>query len=109
MPPETAAVSRPETTPSVSMTGRPWFRIATIARIAMARMRAIAHRRAGAEVAPKCLFGRGVRIDHPWGAHIGTRCQLEADVWLKLVSPTAAVVIGAYGFIGRGVEIDASE
>jgi acetyltransferase-like isoleucine patch superfamily enzyme len=110
MPPETAAVPRPETgVPSSAMSGRHWFRATTTARIAMARLRAIAHRVAGADIAPKCLFGPGVRIDHPWGVRIGSRCQLEADVWLKLVSPVAVVVVGDYGFIGRGAEIDASE
>ena len=80
-----------------------------VGRIAAERLRAILHRLSGADIGPKCLFGPRVRFDHPRQVHIGRRAQLEADVWLKLVSPSARVSVGDYAFLGRGVEVDAAE
>jgi acetyltransferase-like isoleucine patch superfamily enzyme len=87
----------------------PWYDLVSQARIARARLRAIGYGMLGAKVGPKCLFAARVRIDYPWRVEIGTRSQIEADVWFKLVSPSARVVVGEYAFLGRGVEIDASE
>lgn len=77
-------------------------------RIARARLRALLFQLQGSRVEGKCLFSERVRIDRPWLVSIGRRTQLEADVWLKIVSDQAQVQIGEYTFIGRGTEIDAS-
>jgi len=84
-------------------------KIVDFGRIATARLRAWLFRGLGCSGLHKGLVGAGVRIDYPHGVRIGGRTQLEADVWLKLVSQEARLRIGAYSFIGRGVEIDVSE
>lgn len=78
-------------------------------RLVAARFRAWILAGRGAEIAEKCLLGRRIRIDRPWRVRIGRRCQFESDVWLKVVSDTASIEIGNFTFLGRGVEIDASE
>jgi acetyltransferase-like isoleucine patch superfamily enzyme len=62
----------------------------------------------GASIGAKTQLAPGLRVDRPWCVTIGTRCQLEQDVWLKIVDNVASVRIGDYTFLGRGVEIDAS-
>jgi acetyltransferase-like isoleucine patch superfamily enzyme len=84
----------------------PWYNALSQARLARERLRAHGYRILGAKIGPKCLFGAGIRIDYPWGVEVGARGRIEADVWFKLVSPAARVVVGEYGFLGRGVEID---
>jgi acetyltransferase-like isoleucine patch superfamily enzyme len=78
------------------------------ARIVASRLRALRYRLMGATIGDKCLFGPRVRLDLAWRIQVGPRTQLEADVWLKLVSPQAQVIVGEYTFLGRGVEIDAA-
>jgi len=38
----------------------------------------------------------------------GTRCEIEQDVFLKLVTAQATVELGDFVFLGRGCEIDAA-
>ncbi|PIP01432.1 MAG: galactoside O-acetyltransferase [Zetaproteobacteria bacterium CG23_combo_of_CG06-09_8_20_14_all_54_7] len=73
------------------------------------RMRTWRYLLLGCKGLQKCLIGPRVRIDVAMQVSIGSRTQLESDVWLKLVDSKARLEIGRYGFIGRGVEIDVSE
>ncbi len=84
------------------------FRVLALLRIFKSRMRAHSLSLSGARIAGKCLLAERVRVDRPWQVGIGKRVQLEADVWLKLVSAQATIEIGDYVFMGRGTEIDAS-
>ena len=84
------------------------YRIREFLRIAFARLRAHAYRWQGADVHPKCLLGRGTRLEHPWTVHLGARCMLQPDVWLNVGDPQACLRIGDYTFIGRGTEIEVS-
>jgi len=84
-------------------------KIMEVGRITLARLRAWLFRGLGCSGMHKGLVGSGVRIEHPHGVTVGTRTQLESDVWLKLVSSEARIEIGLHSFIGRGVEIDVSE
>ena len=81
---------------------------ALLVSVALSRLRASAHRIRGADLGPKVSVGRHVEIHYPSRVHIGQRATLEDDVWLKLVSAKAQLVIGEYSFIGRGTEIDVS-
>lgn len=85
------------------------YRCREFARIAGARLRVHAYRLAGARVHPKCLFGRGARLEHPWRISMGERCVLQQDVWLNVGSESAELTIGAYTFIGRGTEIEVAQ
>ena len=85
------------------------YRLRNAARLALARLRAHWARAMGAQVAPKCLLGKGVRIDRPWTVQIGTRCVLEPLVWLNVVADDAVVCVGEHTFIGRGTELGVLE
>ena len=85
------------------------FDIKKNSRIVEERLRSWLFRIYGSKIAGKCLFGRRVRIDNPWRISVGFRTQIEADVWIKIVTNKAKVTIGDFSFIGRGVEIDVSE
>lgn len=78
-----------------------------VARTIAGRLRVVPLRLRGARVGAKSTAGPRVRLDRPWGVMLGARCELESDVWLKLVDDTAQVAVGDYVFLGRGVEIDA--
>ena len=82
------------------------FRLKTLFGLLLERSRPHIFSFQGAKIGPKTRFGSGVRIDRNWCVTIGTRCQFEADVWLKLVSEEASLDIGDFSFLGRGVEID---
>lgn len=84
------------------------YRVRETLRIAFARLRAHLYRWQGADVHPKCLLGRGTRLEHPWTVHLGARCMLQPDVWLNVGDPDACLRIGEYTFIGRGTEIEVS-
>lgn len=80
-----------------------WFRVSA------SRLRVQGYRLAGGRsIDPKCLFGRGVRIDRPWLANLGHRCVLQDDVWFSIGSSTARLDVGAYTFFGRGVQLEIS-
>ena len=107
MPPETNVIGT--SSPVREGMVPPWYHALAQTRLARERLRAMGWRLLGAKIGPKCLFGARVRLDYPWGVQVGFRGQVEADVWFKLVSPSARVAIGEYGFLGRGVEIDVVE
>jgi len=77
-------------------------------RLGVARMRAHAYRIQGVTMGPKCLLGKGVRIENPWTVQMGKRCVLEPFVWLNVVRENAKIRIGEYTFIGRGTELGVS-
>jgi acetyltransferase-like isoleucine patch superfamily enzyme len=60
----------------------------------------------GADVARKVHLGARLRADRPWGIELGERVSVESDVYMKLVSDRAKLVIGDFTFIGRGCEFD---
>lgn len=76
--------------------------------VSWARLRARFAAWRGARVGRGSSFGSRVRVDRPRCLDLGEQCELEADVWVKIVSGTAVVRIGDKVFLGRGVEIDAS-
>ena len=85
------------------------YRFQESCRIALCRLRVHRYRLLGARgIDGKCLFGRGVRVERPWLATLGPRCVLQQDVWLNIGANSASLDIGAFTFIGRGVEIEVS-
>lgn len=72
-------------------------------------MTAAWHSLLGARIAQKCTFGKSVRIDQPQCLTVGERATLEDLVWMKIVSESAMVEVGAHTFIGRGCEFDVSK
>lgn len=78
--------------------------------IAADRLRAVWWRSVrGARIGAKCRVGARSQIGRPWNVTFGLRVTLEPDVWLKLESEGARVSVGAFSFLGRGVEIDVIE
>lgn len=77
-----------------------------IARVIAGRMRAWILRLRGARVAAKVSIGTRLSARNPHGITLGTRVEIEHDVYLKLVSREAQLVVGDHTFIGRGCELD---
>ncbi len=78
-------------------------------RIARCRLRTHLWRlRGGSEIHGKCLIDGGVRIERPWLVRLGPRCVLQRDVWLNTTGDHARIEIGAFGFVGRGVQFEVS-
>jgi acetyltransferase-like isoleucine patch superfamily enzyme len=85
------------------------YRIREYWRIAWCRLRVHGYRLTGARgIHGKCLIDKRVRIERPWLARLGPRCVLQPDVWLNIGADTAQLEIGAFTFLGRGVEIEVS-
>ena len=78
-------------------------------RLLRSRLRARQWALRGSAIGPKVGVGDRSRVDYPAGVSIGTRVTLEADVWLKLVNPSARVQIGEFSFVGRGSELDVAD
>lgn len=91
------------------MSVRLLFRIREFLRLGAARLRAYAARFQGVQVGPKCLFGKGVRIDRPWTAAFGARCVLEPGVWIDTTVDAAAFALGEHSFLGRNCHIMITE
>ncbi len=86
-----------------------WYRCSAWLHLARCRIRVIGYRlRGGRGIDGKCLFERGVGIERPWQATLGTRCVLHRDVWLNVCTEQAAITIGDHSFLGRGVVIEVS-
>lgn len=77
--------------------------------LSVARLRAQLARLRGARLGSKTALGPRVRVDRPWALRMGQRCEVEADVWVKIVDDSATIEIGEHVFLGRGVEIDAMQ
>lgn len=61
----------------------------------------------GASLGEKVRIGPRCRITRPAGVKLGARGWLEADVWLKLTSPAAQVVVGDHVFFSRNCHVNA--
>ena len=72
------------------------------------RMRAAAWRARGAHIGIKTRVGTRCVIQRPGRLSAGDRCQFEHDVFLKITSEAASVVLGQEVFVGRGAEFDIS-
>ena len=70
------------------------------------RLRAALCRLRGAHIGSKPRIGARVRIDRPWCVRIGSRIDIEHDVFLKCVDDDASLTLGDFVFIGTGSEID---
>lgn len=79
-----------------------------LSRVAAGFGRAQLLRLRGGQVGRKVRLGHSVRVDRPWTVTIAERAEIEPDVWFKVVDDEAKIEVGAYTFIGRGTEIDAS-
>jgi len=77
-----------------------------VSRLAMGRLRARWWSLRGAAIGPKVGIGAGCRLEFPSAVRLEQRVTLEDDVWLKLVSDDARLVLGEYTFLGRGSELD---
>jgi acetyltransferase-like isoleucine patch superfamily enzyme len=98
----------PGPTPPILMT-RGLYKCKELARVTMARLRVyLVRAQGGAGVHPKCLFGRGVKVERPWTVRMGARCSLQPFVWLNVGGDSARLAIGEYTFIGRGTEVEVS-
>jgi acetyltransferase-like isoleucine patch superfamily enzyme len=73
------------------------------------RIRAALLRMRGARVGAKTSAGFRLRVRNARGIKLGTRVEIEQDVYLKLVEPEATLTIGDFAFIGRGCEIDVAD
>ena len=71
-----------------------------ILRLIAARLRAHALRLRGARVGAKCLAGPRLAVQNARGITLGTRVEIEHDVYLKLASSAARLIIGDYTFVG---------
>jgi acetyltransferase-like isoleucine patch superfamily enzyme len=73
------------------------------------RLRAVLLRLRGAHIGAKPRIGARVRIDRPWCVCIGSRTDIEHDVFLKCVDDDASLTLGDFVFIGTGSEIDIAD
>ncbi|MCU1229814.1 MAG: lacA 2 [Acidobacteria bacterium] len=69
-------------------------------RVVTSRLRAFLLRLRGANIGAKSGAGARVVVRHPRGIRIGTRVEIEHDVYLKLTSSDARLLIGDFTFIG---------
>ena len=88
---------------------RLWYRLKVFAQVVASRLRVHAYRlQGGRHIHSKCVFGQGVCVERPWLVTLGERCMLQRNVWLNVGADSAELEIGAYTFLGRGVEIEVS-
>ncbi|MCU1347116.1 MAG: lacA 2 [Acidobacteria bacterium] len=73
------------------------------------RVRALLLRVRGVQIGAKVSVGGDLQVLRPWCIRIGTRSQIERNVYLKVVDDAARVAIGDFVFIGSGSEIDAAD
>lgn len=73
------------------------------------RARATILRLRGARIEAKTSIGSRLQTRRPWCIDVGTRVEIEHDVFLKIVGDDARLVIGDHTFIGKGSEIDVME
>jgi acetyltransferase-like isoleucine patch superfamily enzyme len=77
--------------------------------VILGRLRAMFLRLAGARVGAKTRFGFGSQVPQTRGLTLGMRCEIERNVFLKLVTPQAKLEIGDFVFLGTSTEIDVAE
>lgn len=78
-------------------------------RLMLGRLRAMWLRMRGARVGAKTSAGARLEVRNARGIALGSRVEIEHDVYLKLVAAEATLEVGDYAFIGRGCEIDVAE
>jgi acetyltransferase-like isoleucine patch superfamily enzyme len=71
-----------------------------IVRLVAARLRALVLRLWGVRVGAKCVVGPRLAVQNAAGITLGTRVEIEQDVYLKLASADARLTIGDYTFVG---------
>lgn len=76
-------------------------------RVIYARLRAALLRLRGARIGAKTSIGPRVVIRRPGLIELGTRVEIEHDVFLKVIG--GSLQIGDFAFIGRGCEIDVAQ
>jgi acetyltransferase-like isoleucine patch superfamily enzyme len=69
-------------------------------RLIAARLRALLLGLRGARVGAKCLIGKRLVVRNARGITLGTRVEIEHDVYLKLAGSEARLAIGDYTFVG---------
>jgi maltose O-acetyltransferase len=74
--------------------------------VLLGRLRATHLRLRGMSVGAKTRVGPAVRVVRPRCVHLGDRCEIEHNVFLKCVREDASLAVGAFVFIGAGSEID---
>ena len=75
-------------------------------RVVLGRLRAMLFRLRGMRVGAKSSFGEHLHVRRPKGITVGTRVEIEHDVYLKLVDDAAHLELGDFVFIGAAAEID---
>lgn len=73
------------------------------------RIRAGLFRLCGAESGAKVRIGPRCRLTRPKGVRLGTRVWLEADVWFKLSSASAKLIVGSHTFFARNCTVNVVE
>jgi acetyltransferase-like isoleucine patch superfamily enzyme len=70
------------------------------------RIRAMLLRARGAHIGPKSSVGPRLTVRNAGGVTLGSRVEIEHDVYFKLVSEDARLNVGDHTFLGRGCELD---
>lgn len=85
-----------------------WFerRVVDVLRLVVARARSVMLSARGARLGEKVRLGPRISVHRPWSVHLGDRCVLEAEVFLKVVDDAAVLIVGSDSFVGRGTEFD---
>lgn len=99
--------SRSKPTPGWIATSLDRISVAGALMAGRARARLLAFR--GARIGAKVRVGTQCRFERPWCVTLGERAVVEDDVCIKVTTDGAAVRIGAFAFVGRGTQIDASQ
>jgi acetyltransferase-like isoleucine patch superfamily enzyme len=73
-------------------------------RVVAGRIHAAILRLRGARIGPKTSIGKRLSVVHAKALRLGSRVEIEHDVFLKTISGT--LTVGDFTFIGRGCEID---
>lgn len=81
-------------------------RLHALSGIAAGRLRAAALRVRGARIGAKTSIGADVRVRRPWCLDVGSRVEIEHNVFFKIVDDGARLAIGDSTFIGTGTELD---
>jgi acetyltransferase-like isoleucine patch superfamily enzyme len=77
-------------------------------RLIAGRLRLFVLRLRGMKSDAKTVIGPRLAVRRPWCIQLGSRVEIEQDVFLKVVHDAAILRIGDFTFIGRGCEIDAA-
>jgi acetyltransferase-like isoleucine patch superfamily enzyme len=76
-------------------------------RLVVRRMRAMLLRLRGARIGAKTAIGKRLVVVRAKAIRLGSRVEIEHDVFLKTIS--GSLTVGDFAFIGRGCEIDVVE